>query len=387
MTLETSRDRLDTDDPLDTQLQRLPAAPASRWGLRSRLALGLSPVPRSGLALLALGLALGPQGLNLLSPRVLSYLDPALSVALAALGGLVGLGLHVRQPREARFFAASSLEAAITTLVVGVGIAAVAAIRHPLEPWIFALLVGICAASSSTTTDPSVDDRPAAGTRIGDLDDVLPIILGGFVLAIIRDVTLTSALSLTVIMGGIALGIALAGWLLVGQTVSESEQHVFVAGTLLLVGGATAYLSQSALFGGLVAGVLWNVAGGPARERISRDIRYLQHPLIVLLLLAAGARFEVSENVVTMGVVYLVCRTAGKLVGGRFARRVVGDRSSRNLGLSLLSPGVIGVAFALNALQASGQSDWAESLLAIVVIGSIASQLLSLVVSPRGARV
>jgi hypothetical protein len=329
---------------------------------------------------------LGPNGLNVLSLPVLAYLDPALSVALAALGALVGLGLNTRYPREALLFAASSLEAALTTLIVAIGILAVSVLPHPLEPWSFALLLGICAASSSTTTEISADERAAPAKRIGDLDDVLPIAVGGLLLAIVRDVSLASAASLTAVVALIALAIALAGWLLVGQTVSESEHHVFVAGTLLLAGGAAAYLSQSALFGGLVAGLLWNRAGGSPRERISRDIRYFQHPLIVLLLLAAGARFAPSVDTGILGAAYLICRTLGKLAGGQLASRVVGESSPRNLGLTLLAPGVTGVAFALNALQASGQADWAQSVLAIVIIGSIGSELLSLFVRPHERR-
>jgi predicted exporter len=65
---------------------------------------------------------------------------------------------------------------------------------------------------------------------------------------------------------------------------------------------------------------------------------------------------------------------------------VVSRSSWRDPGLALLAPGLTGVAFALNVLQASGQADWALSLLAIVVTGSIGSELLSLFVRLRGHR-
>lgn len=386
MNPEISPDRVEAIDPLDTELRRLPAAPAAPRAGGSRWALGLAPFPRSGLVLLALGVALGPYGLNILSASVLSYLDPVISVALAALGTLVGLGIRVRQPREAVLLGASSLEAGLTTVVVGAGVLTVSLVPHPLESWIFALLLGTCAASSATTAETSADEQAAPAARIGDLDDVFPIVVGGLALAIIRDGSLASALSLLLLAALIALAIALAGWLLVAQTALESEQHVFVAGTLLLIGGATAYLFQSALFGGLVAGLFWNVAGGAARERISQDIRYFQHPLLVLLLLAAGAQFLPSADTALLGVAYLVCRTAGKLVGGQLAMGVVSRSSWRDPGLALLAPGLTGVAFALNVLQASGQADWALSLLAMVVTGSIGSELLSLSVRLRGHR-
>ena len=77
--------------------------------LRSRIALGLAPTPRPGLVLLPLGMALGPAGLNLLSNTVLSYLDPALSVSLVALGIFAGLDLDFRRPRESALLTACLL--------------------------------------------------------------------------------------------------------------------------------------------------------------------------------------------------------------------------------------------------------------------------------------
>jgi hypothetical protein len=136
----------------------------------------------------------------------------------------------------------------------------------------------------------------------------------------------------------------------------------------------------------LVTGLFWNLAGGPARERISQDIRYFQHPLLVLLLLVAGARFLPSVNTVILGMAYLVCRTAAKLGGGRLARRIVEGGSSEEFGFILLAPGLTGIAFALNALQVSSAADWALSLLAIVVTGSIGSELLSWSFRPRERR-
>jgi hypothetical protein len=54
----------------------------------------------------------------------------------------------------------------------------------------------------------------------------------------------------TLAVAGVAIIVAFASWLLVGQTDAEREPQVFVVGALLLVGGAAAYLSLSALFAG-----------------------------------------------------------------------------------------------------------------------------------------
>jgi hypothetical protein len=354
--------------------------------LRTRIGLGLAPTPRPGLAaLLPLGLALGPAGLNLLSDSVLSYLDPAVSVSLVALGIFAGLDVNFRRPREGALLAAASVEAGITTLFVG-GAMLVAQSRFALEGpplWQMALMLGIAAAVSSTSSSAAADRSSSLATRVGDLDDVLPIVLGGFVLAsTVRGVSF-GAVSLAAQAALIALVIAGAGWLLIAQAPAEGEQHVFVAGSLLLLGGAAAYLSMSALWIGFVGGIVWGVSAGSARDNIDRNMQYLQHPLMALLLLVAGARLQLGIVAVALAAIYLACRMAGKLAGGVLARVLVMPELPADLGRRLIAPGVMAVAFALNVRQAAGQSEATTMLLSVAVLGSLGSELLSVLPDPQ----
>ena len=364
-------------DPLDSSMglrERSRGGPA--WWLRTRLALGLSPMPVPAVLLLA-GLAIGPAGLGFFSLRVLSYLDLAVSAALAALGVLVGLGLDMRRPGEWRLLGAASAEAALTLVLVAAGVMYAARIQSVPEiaTWTIALILGICASASSTVPaiDPS-DHRLA--TRVGDLDDLFPMILGGLALALVHETTPTAAALLTVQAIAIATAVALGGWLLITHSSSDSEQRVFTVGTVLLLGGVAEFLSASALLSGLVAGIFWGTAGGAARDRITVDVRHMQHPLVVLLLLVAGARAGWSLALIAPVAVYVLLRTVAKLGGGWVVRRIVGPDLPPGLGIDLLSPGVIGVAFALNAeLVDAGP---AGTILTIVVAASIASDFLSM---------
>src|SRR5262245_26737866 len=189
-------DLSDTDiigkDPLDSKMGRLPPPRrpgSSRW-VRSRLALGLAPTPVPGLVLIV-GFAIGPQGINLLSRNILSYLDPAVSAALAALGVLIGLGFDVRRPGEIRLLGAATVEAALVMVLVGAGVVLTElALPVPnVSVWLMAVVLGICASSSSTVPSTDSSSSDAVATRIGDLDDVLPIALSGIVLAAIRVAT------------------------------------------------------------------------------------------------------------------------------------------------------------------------------------------------------
>ncbi|MBI4477383.1 MAG: hypothetical protein HY654_09435 [Acidobacteria bacterium] len=347
--------------------------------VRRRLALGLAPTPVTAL-LLSVGIMLGPQGFRLLSLNLLSYLDPAVSVALAALGVLIGLGLDIRRPLEIRLLAAGTAEASLTVLLVSLGIAAVLIARGPASPdlpiWLLAGLVGICAAPSSTVPAPSANGIPAEASRIADLDDVLPIVIGGMALALVRESTAGAAMWLLVQAVALALAVAVAGSLLVEQSTSDDEQRVFTIGAVLLLGGIAEFLSLSALLAGLVAGAFWNATGGAARDRVARDVRHMQHPLVVLLLVIAGARLEVLSGLGALVAAYVMLRVTGKLVGGPLAGWIAGTKVPASIVLQWISPGVIAVAFALNAAQAAG--DRAGLVLSVVVTGSILSDLASL---------
>ena len=351
-----------------------------RWSAKRRLAIGLSPLPGPGLVLVLFGLALGPHGLGLLTAPVLASLDPAVSVALAALGVFVGLDITVHRPHADRLVGASIVLVVATMLIVGGGVLLVSLLSPLSEAvlWLLPVVLGICAVPSSTVVDASGDARSALGGRSGGLGDVLPIVLAMLALAWARQASPTAAAMIVAQTALIALTIATAAWLLVMQTVSDSEQRVFVIGALLLLGGVAAHLSLSALFTGLLAGLFWKAIGPHTAEAIVRGVQYLQHPLIVLLLVVAGARLTFSFEWAGLVLAYVVFRIGGKLIGGWLVATTVMRELSLDVGFTTISPGIVGIAIALNVLQAHDTLEVASTVFAIVVLGSIGSELFSL---------
>lgn len=356
-----------------------------RWG-RRRLALGLSPTPGPGLALLLVGVTLGPAGLGVLSTVTLDALDPLASMALAALGILVGLDVRFGGLHEWRLLRAGSLEAAVTIGVVAVG-AMVAASAAPgvfAQAWLVSTMLGICAASSSTVAD--LDDLQTHSNRVNDLDDILPIVLTGGVAVWLRAPAfggLAWLLTQAVLMVGL---LAMATLLLVRQASAEGEQRVFTIGAVLLLGGMAASLSLSALAGGLVAGVCWNLAGGAGRDHIVRDLRALQHPLTVPLLVLAGARLVPSMAMLALLLLYVALRAAGRLLGYGLSRRVAFGRAAPATSVwRLTSPGVVGIAIALEFAR-TGDQDLGVLVLSVIVAGALAFDLLSWLLSREALR-
>jgi hypothetical protein len=209
---------------------------------------------------LLLGVAAGPHGLNLLSPSVLLLLDPLIVMALAMLGVFIGLAIEV--PR-----------------------------RQPGSP------------------------RPVAKTALAPA--VLALI-GAIIMAALRDASPLVQVLTALGIAGVAIVVAYAGWLLVGQADSDREQQVFVIGSLLLIGGGAAYTSLSAVFAGLLAGIVWSSGGDLARARIVQHLDYFQHPLLVVMLLVAGASITFSLEALAVLVIVAALHAAGRAITDPF---------------------------------------------------------------------
>jgi hypothetical protein len=372
----------DEQDPLDLPLHRPPevtARPAKTVPWHVRLGLSWSSGSPPAILLLLLGAAMGPRALAVLTPRVLSWIDPAVPVALAVLGVHVGLNVDLRrQALTGRLALGAGIEALVTGVIVTTGtlfLLSPEIAAATFHSWLIALAAGMCASMSSAlpTADAARDsDTPAM--RLRNLDVLLPTILGGALLAWVREGSPQDAAILLGQATLLALVIAAAAWLLLARTTSDTEQRIFGVATLLLVGGLADYLSLSSLLSGLVAGSFWRLTGGRASESIRRDVIYFQHPLLVLMLVSAGARMTVTPVGALVVLAYPLLRTVGKLAGGWVARGVAPRALPPHLGMALLSPGIFGIAFAMNATRSAGPQ--ADPLLSIVALGTIVSQLL-----------
>jgi hypothetical protein len=338
-----------------------PAAPASRraWATRTDTSV-----------LLAVGVMLGPQGFAILNAGTLALLDPVVPVALAALGVLTVFDLGGTLGRRAQAFAEPITRGVVAAAVVAGGLLMLATVTNLLfaATWMTAVALGICASTSSAPHAPDEAERERG------FDALLPIVIGGLAIGAWRDGTPQQATAVAVQMLAISLLVAGAGWLLLDRRGTEQEQRVFGAGTLLLLGGAADYLASSALLAGLAAGVFWRTTGGPASDITRRDLTHLQHPLLALVLLVAGAQTVVSPATLALACAYAVLRTLGVLAGSIAA----GAAAPR-----LPSPGIIGVAFALNAAR-GGAAEMSVALSA-AVLGTIGAQLLTGMARERAA--
>ncbi|MCA1586929.1 MAG: hypothetical protein LC791_19880 [Acidobacteria bacterium] len=317
-------------------------------------------------------------------------LYPVIAVGLAAIGIFVGFGVALARRDDRRLLVIASLEALITIVVVAAACAWLFAswdLGTASRTALLAIVLGVCAsASSASIGEPGESPRRRAAMRIAELDDVLPILVGGIILSFSTGADVAAALTLVALGLAVPVAVALAGWLLFERAHDDAERYVFVIGVVALLGGVAAYLGVSPLFAGMVAGVFWKYSPGRSDAVIRGDLRRIQRPLVVLLLIFAGAAAEMSYLALWLSGAYVMTRLCAKLLGGWIASRATPTLSPADLGSYLLPPGMMGLGFALS-FHLVTFSVTSAAVLTAVALGTLASELIAAValLGPRGA--
>jgi hypothetical protein len=345
------------------------------WLPRRRPALGVHATAAPTLMFVLLGAALGPHGAGILSGAVLANLEAVIWVALAVIGVFIGLGLGATVSGSARGVLVSGvLSAVITTLTVTGGLYLLIGrwgIRLPADVLAASLLIGICASvSAAVQTSSGASEEIRRAAHLADLDDIPLVVFGVVLVAALAGGSVLLRLLLTT---GAGAAIGVAGWLLF-ERADTAERGVFVTGAVLLLAGIGAYLGTSPLLSGCIAALVWVHAPGKADRITASDLRTLQHPLVAMLLIVAGATIEWTIVVLWVTGCIVVLRFAGKLLASIGAARIV-QVSPALLATVLLQPGIMGVALALNARQVLGPDyTW---IVSAVTASAMASEVLA----------
>lgn len=341
-----------------------------------RSALGLRASSAPALPFILIGMLLGPGALGVLTPGVLARLDPIVSIALAALGIFVGLGIANTEPGgRARLYGAALVEVLLTIAVVGTG---VYALLHSWQlpvvpgPLLFALVAGICASASAAVRIEGAG-HGARASRIADFDDAPLVVLGTIAVAVCgsRPVAVGFA-----VVAGAALLAGTAGWMLFERARGEAERGAFVAGIVALLGGVGAYTGTSPMLAGTIAALVWAWSPGRADRIIAADFRQLQHPLVALLLVVAGASVQWEARLLWIAAPLVLLRHIGKVLASIASAKMIGVPPGL-AAMVLLPPGVLGVAVALNVQQALSTRDLL--LVSGVTVATAVSELVSVV--------
>jgi hypothetical protein len=354
----------------------------------------------SGAEYLALGILLVPQVSGILSPQMLESLAPFPLLALGWMGAIVGMRFHlpdlIRIP--AVTYQVALLEAALTFVTVsGVLLLAFSylydtsyAVAAPA-----AITLGAIAVSSSRDTyqvlnvhlgtssplmrqldvSAAIGSLAAAGIFAWVLSAYHPVPPG-----VARPLTTTEWTVITIAIG--AIGGTLFH-LFLGAEAHMDRLFVALAGAIILVSGATAYLQLSPLFAGAAFGFIL-VNTSKRREEIAAALLRVERPLYFVLLIFAGAMWRPSLRAWLLPVVlFLAARGLAKIGGARLAARLIGVLPvlGLNWGRALLGHGGVAIALGVDYAQQQGLP-----FTTIVFTAVIASVLVTDLTSARLAR-
>jgi hypothetical protein len=371
------------EDPIDAHSPAFGRDRGVLWRFRVRAALGLRPLIAPSLLFIPLGALLGPYGAGMLSATVLENLQPVIMVALVVLGVFVGVAFGRRRSTR-RILAAAASEAALTMVVVS------GAIWYLLIAWgldlgvppaLVAVGLGIVASVSSAPAEGTGASR-ALAVAIADFDDILPVVIGAVVLAFAHPLGVERAALLGMWAIAFAALIAVAADQLF-RTADAPERGTFLVGALGLIAGGAAYIGGSALLAGFVAGAVWSRLR-PSLAAVEEGFGKLQHPFMVAMLIVAGASAVPSMLALWLAVPVIVFRMAGKLLGAAIANRLMPSGLTADLGAALITPGVLGVAFALQFGQFVGPVG--PAIVSAAALATVVNELIGLAVMPGELR-
>jgi hypothetical protein len=172
------------------------------------------------------------------------------------------------------------------------------------------------------------------------------LILAGAVALVLLNHDAVAAMVIAGQAAGIAILLAVAGWMLSSARAGDDERRVFAIAVLLLLGGVADYLSVSALLLGWIAATAWRLMPAKGLADVRLDAAYVQHPTTALLLITAGARAEVSWQTTLMAGAACASALATLLVIRRQQHVLVG-----NVNGVPVAPAAFAVALVMDAAR------------------------------------
>lgn len=343
-----------------------------------------------------LGVLIGPNATNLMTPDVVRQLNPFISVSIGSLGLLYGLQLRIRDLAKVHTESYRLLFSEfLTTQILVTGIFAI--IFYQLFPndkdnvGIFsgALVLGTSAAISAPTAIRAVRKRFKAKGPATDMldfvirfDQLLGIVFFGLIFCFyhigqthgIRALTTTEWLAVNI---GIGIVLGLLFYLFLGKEESENKLLLGILGIVVFSSGAAYYLNLSPLFINLILGVML-ANTSKIHKKIIEVLHSVEKPFYAVILVFAGAAWNWDSYaerwplMLQLVLFYLVIRYFGKLLGGQIAHTAseAPELLLRRIGTGLLSQGGVAVAMVVNYQQVY-QNNYTAIVMTCVLISVV----------------
>ncbi len=351
----------------------------------------------SGLIYIFVGFYLGRGVLNVLSPQVLQGLTPLIGLGLGWIGFLFGFQLEFKYLRRfpGKYLGLSYLQFLFTFGVVFFGIFFLLKVFYVSEPsfllYGMALALGLLISlNSPTLINASLTLFPTRGQYFY-LARFLVSVSGfwGVVgLALLFSFWPFPFLESKVFISGMIRLLAstvfpvLIGFLfhvLTRKKNQEQDLLVFLLGLVFFVSGAAFYFNLPPLYLGMVLGITFSNLT-KIQEKLYPLLLSTEKPLFIVFLLLIGAlwEFNIDYKIALLAVLTFALRVIGYTVSLPIIGRLLSFplKLSPAFGLSFLSSGGIGIAFAVS-LKLAYPLPLTDIFLSVALLSIIFGEILS----------
>lgn len=313
-------------------------------------------------AFVVTGVLLGSSGFNLFNDHVLAEVSIINNIALGLIALVIGGELqwsHLKKLGKSVFVitAGEALGAFILVTIT---------IQLLFNNLPLALLLGsISAATAPAATVMVIKEMKATGPftktllAIVAIDDAFALLIFGVCSAIaisllsgsvfsLKAVTLSAA---TQIGGALILGFIGAVLItpLLRRFRNSESNFIVVIGVLFLLLGITEQFGLSELLTSMIYGMIVSNFCPIASKKIFQTLSKISAPLYIAFFVTAGAHLKLAlfPQIWKLGVIYIVCRILGKIIGASVGAHLsdAQDSVKKYIGFGLLSQ--VGVAVGL----------------------------------------
>jgi Kef-type K+ transport system membrane component KefB len=363
--------------------------------------LGIGGVIAAGFPFIALGLIVRQPEIGILTHDVVDRMRPILHFGLGWLGFIIGAQLDIRLldrvPRGTAYLIVVEAMVPFAATAAACGACAVALGIADLRDqsfWRDLILLGAAAAMTAPRRFRGFANRGWREGRgvdqlLGQLDEIVGVLGLLFVAAYFRPETTVgwqipgTAWVFVSIGLGVVVGVLI--FAMVRVPVSSGEFLAVVVGSVAFGSGLAGYLYLSPIVVCFIAGALVTNFPCEQREDIFRILNHLERPIHLLFLIVAGATWSVTDPEPWVIVpVFVVARVAGKWMGVTAAHATVGAAMPRGYTadrvlVSPLSPLSIALVLSLHGSAGGAASDW---IITIVIAGAMLTEVAVQFTSP-----
>lgn len=357
------------------------------------------------LGYLLAGLFLGPSVFNIFSLALIDKVGVFNDIALALIAFIIGseLRLTILKQMGGKIITIMFSESIITFILVALG---VYLLSRDLPS---ALLFGaIAAASAPAGTAVVLQEYKAKGSltnalyAVVGLDDGVGVVIYAFSAAIAKllltgnDITFFRIIEgpLIEIFAAIFIGsvIGVISGYAIRKLHRRSDILPVIAGAIFICTGVSKFFNASLILANLTLGIVFANLFLLANRRAYDAIQGISPPIYIIFFVIAGAHLQLKllPAMGLLGLVYIICRVAGKFGGSLFGATISKAEPiiKKYLGLGILSQAGLAIGLALLVTREFGNLGITGKNLAILTINTIAATTIIFeIIGPIGVKI